>query len=253
MSKGKKALGYVLWRGPSPIDGEPIVAIATGYGNKSENPKTGKMIQVWILREDMTPSAAAKCGADRSICGSCSHRGSVVDGKNVGRTCYVLEFQAPTTIWQTYRKGRYVDASAWDVRALEKIFYGRSIRLGAYGEPSLLPARLLAIITGVAKSWTGYTHRWREAGALLRELLMASCDTELDSYQAKLAGWRTFRAGEGQLKGEIACPGVTGKSTCERCGLCAGASRRARNVCVPLHGNRINSVRKRARKLPLVA
>ena len=42
--------GYVLWRGPSPIDGKPIVVIAVV---KSANRKTGNMIQVFILCDDL--------------------------------------------------------------------------------------------------------------------------------------------------------------------------------------------------------
>ena len=41
--------GFVLYEGPSKLDGEPIVAIAT---LKTENTKTGPTIQTWILKAD---------------------------------------------------------------------------------------------------------------------------------------------------------------------------------------------------------
>ena len=67
----------VFWRGPSAIDGAPVVAIASGLSpvpsDQSDNDKTGPMVQTWILREDMAPIMALR-GADRSICGDCVHR-----------------------------------------------------------------------------------------------------------------------------------------------------------------------------------
>ena len=42
--------GFIIYDGPSMLDGEPIVAIAT---MKTSNRKTGEMVQVWILRSDV--------------------------------------------------------------------------------------------------------------------------------------------------------------------------------------------------------
>jgi len=44
----------ILWRGPSAIDGRPIVVVATGVPSRKgvlrgANAKTGRMTQVWIL------------------------------------------------------------------------------------------------------------------------------------------------------------------------------------------------------------
>ena len=47
-----KHKGYVLWRGLSPINQAPIVAILTV---ESANRKTGNMAQVWILCENGDP------------------------------------------------------------------------------------------------------------------------------------------------------------------------------------------------------
>jgi hypothetical protein len=59
------------------IDGEPIVVIATGFKRSSANPKTGDMLQTWILRRDVAPFAAIHNGADASICGDCPLRGII--------------------------------------------------------------------------------------------------------------------------------------------------------------------------------
>ena len=45
--------GFIIYEGPSQIDGAPIVAIAT---LKSRNRKNGAMIQTWILRAYMHPA-----------------------------------------------------------------------------------------------------------------------------------------------------------------------------------------------------
>jgi len=53
-----KAITYILWRGPSAFDGKPIMVIATAMYVPSANPKTGWMIQIWILVEGMPPVEA---------------------------------------------------------------------------------------------------------------------------------------------------------------------------------------------------
>ena len=64
--------GFVIYEGPSLIDGAPIVVIATGLVRKSRNPKTGWMIQTWIMRADIAPNIALRKRLDRSVCGDCS-------------------------------------------------------------------------------------------------------------------------------------------------------------------------------------
>ena len=50
----------------------------------SRNPKTGPMVQLWILRADVHPMEAISTGTDSSICGGCKHRGA--NGRE--RSCY---------------------------------------------------------------------------------------------------------------------------------------------------------------------
>jgi hypothetical protein len=72
-----KAESFIIYRGPSLIDGEPIVAIAQV---SSRNAKTGSMVQTFIMRADMDPITANRTGADHAICGTCPHRGKAHDG-----------------------------------------------------------------------------------------------------------------------------------------------------------------------------
>ena len=62
---------YIVWEGASLINGSPIVLILTGFVSSTSNRKTGRLIQSWILQQDIVPTEAAKRGFDRGICGSC--------------------------------------------------------------------------------------------------------------------------------------------------------------------------------------
>ena len=52
--------GRILFEGKSPINGKPIVIIATGFKEKSANPKTGFMLQTWVLSSQLKPNEAFK-------------------------------------------------------------------------------------------------------------------------------------------------------------------------------------------------
>ena len=68
----KQLRAGIIYQGPSLLDGLPIVAIAT-YSDK--NTKTGKVLQTYIMRSDISPLEASKTGQDFSICGDCKFRG----------------------------------------------------------------------------------------------------------------------------------------------------------------------------------
>lgn len=231
-----KTKGLVIYRGPSMLDGAPIVAIATGLGKGSRNTKTGALAQVWILREDVSPVAAIQSGADASICGDCPHRGTVSEGKNTGRSCYVTVVQAPRSVWASYHRGIY--PAAIDLAAA---FDGVAVRLGAYGDPAAVPLHVWQQVTARAAFWTGYTHAWR-AFPELAQWCMASCDTLAERLQAQMLGFRTFRVRADTdpiADREIACPASAemGKRTsCFDCKLCGGTKVRAKDIVIIAHG-----------------
>lgn len=47
----------IFYEGPSLIDGSPILGIATA---STSNPKTGPMVQTWILSADLDPWAGSQ-------------------------------------------------------------------------------------------------------------------------------------------------------------------------------------------------
>ena len=230
--------GVVLYRGPSLIDGGPIVAIATF---RSSNQKTGDVPQVWILREDEPPVQAAKTGADRSICGDCPLRGRVVDGRNVERGCYVVLHQAPSAVWLAYRRGVYREVKT---ARLARLFAGAFVRLGAYGDPAAVPIEVWRTMLVHTRGWTAYTHQWRTAE--LQALAMASCETDADAREAIARGYRVFRVvapGAPRLRGHIPCPASSEQGrrlTCMECRTCNGTASGlpGAHVQIEAHGQR---------------
>ena len=98
----------IIYNGPSLLDGEPIVVIAT-YSNR--NKKTGTVVQTYILCRDINPLEASKTGADSTICGDCVMRGTPTTdpvrkiAKN--RKCYVNLGQGVLIVWKAFQRGVY--------------------------------------------------------------------------------------------------------------------------------------------------
>lgn len=218
--------GYLVYEGPSSIDGGPIVGVVTGVRRASSNAKTGPMCQLWILRADEAPLEALRSGSDKSVCGSCALRGL----KGRGRACYVRMDAAPGQVWRQYKAGGY---PTWKGERLPF-----PVRLGAYGEPTALPHQLVRRLADAAPGFTGYTHRWRRGTRRFRSLLMASVECERDRERAAREGWRTFRVGEAPGPDEIFCPATEeggSRALCFTCGLCSGAGE-AQSIVVLPHG-----------------
>lgn len=233
--------GYIIWEGKSKIDGRPIVAIAT---MKTSNRKTGNMVQIWILDAEIDPVTSYKLGLDKSVCGSCTHRG--IDGK--GRSCYVNLGQAPLSIFKAYKRGVYprvtdlLGKKWYQVkRFLTHLFQGAKIRFGAYGDPVLIPLWIVSTIVDTAESHTGYTHQWkRNQFQEYKPYFMASCDSMIDEVIAKNHGWRRFRVlTEESEKSEdsIECPSDSKNIQCAACTLCKGASIAAKSIWITAHGS----------------
>lgn len=235
-----KPTGYVVYEGPSLIDGKPIVAIAL---TSSSNSKTANMVQTYIIRSDMDPRDASKAGEDRSICGDCPHRGTATTdpaaklAKN--RSCYVVIGQGPVIVYKGYKAGKYPKAES-----LATIGKGRMVRIGTYGDGAAVPASVWTALISEAEGHTGYSHQANTEGAAFNAALyMESVESLKQASAAWMAGRRTFRIVanvKDVIKGsEIVCPATAeggAKTTCEKCGLCAGASIKAKSIAVVAHG-----------------
>lgn len=235
----------IVYQGPSMFDGAPIVAIVTGLLGDSANDKTGPMAQLWIMRSDMSPLESIDRRLDSSVCASCKHRGFIDlpdPTEEVKRSCYV-NMRTPMSVYHAFARGSY---PVLDPIVVAQWLHsqGRTIRLGAWGEPTALPlSTVRALITGVTH--TGYTHEWPRTPAFA-DTVMASVDSVDEAEAAIAAGWRYFRTrrpGDPLLPGEIACPASeeAGKrTTCEKCKLCdgkRGETDRRKNVAIYVHGS----------------
>lgn len=256
----KQPAGYVLFEGPSAIDGAPIVVIAIV---KSENVKTGNMIQTYILRADMSPLEAAGQGLDYSICGNCPHRGipsSMRKAGDIGRSCYVNLGQGPLAVWKAYKAGNYPKMSPAN-RNWFSIVSGRMVRAGTYGDPAAVPHAFYfwrKVFDG-AQGWTGYTHQWqRPENFQLAGLFMASADSPAKMEEAQAMGWRTFRVrmeSQPLSQNETTCPASieAGKrALCADCKLCQGTTKTARSIAIIAHGGKAVEFNA-LRRLPILA
>jgi len=222
----------IIYNGPSLLDGQPIVVIAT-YSNR--NTKTGRVVQTYILREDINPLEASKTGADYSICGDCPMRGEATTDPErkqaKGRRCYVNLGQGVLITWRAYKRGVYAEGSARDMGR------GRFIRVGTYGDPAAVPSHVWDELLSECQTWTAYTHQkpWRP------DIAMQSADSYTEARMHWRAGRRTFRviADLGQLDQthEALCPAskeAGRRVQCTACKLCKGG-KLAKSIAIVEH------------------
>ena len=222
----------IIYKGPSLLDGAPIVVIAT-YSNR--NTKTGHVVQTYILRADINPLEASKTGADVSICGDCPMRGEpTTDPKRKiakGRKCYVNLGQGVLIVYKSFLRGVYQPG---DPRTMGR---GRFVRVGTYGDPAAVPSEVWDELLAECDTWTAYSHQsgWRP------DIAMQSADSYFEARDHWRVGRRTFRviADLGQLDNthEVLCPAskeAGRRVQCTACKLCKGSSK-AKSIAIVEH------------------
>ena len=235
-----KPNGVILWEGASLIDGAPIAVIATGIKRASRNAKTGAMVQTFIIRSDINPALALTTGDDRSVCGDCPKRPSTFQPRSQGdKPCYVDVGKSVRSVFACYKRGNYPKVTP---AAAAKLFAGRELRLGAYGNPSAAPYAMWAKVASKTTGRTGYIHNWRNADKRWPTLVMASCETGAEYLEARKLGYRVFRArlaSEPLMEREVSCPAskeAGQKTTCHKCLACGGHSAKAKvDICIVTH------------------
>lgn len=215
----------VVYQGKSLIDGNPVVAIATGF-NFGANTKLGSnVIQIWILRSDVSPVEAIKSGQDYSVCGDCPLRGKV---------CYVNSAHAPSQIYRSYHRGSYDPISKAQLDRMRS--HNKILRLTAYGDCAAIPKSALDPLIQAAPHTIGYIHQWRTRSDW-KGILQASCETKEDALYARSLGWQTFRIknpDDSLTPGERHCTNQKNPATqCEDCRLCDGSTAA---IAVDIHG-----------------
>lgn len=218
--------GLVVYDGPSMFDKKPILGILTF---KSSNAKTGNMAQLWILRKDIEPHLAVKFGNDQSVCGGCKHR------HYSGGACYVLPFQGPLSVYRSYKRGIYPTATEVTLSILKAY----KVRLGAYGDPAMLPPSVLKAIDEQSRGTTGYSHQWklkRLSGSM--DFCQGSVDSleEAATFKSMYPGRKYFRVTDDISdiqSDEVQCPADTHGTTCAECMMCDG---KTQNIVIEVHG-----------------
>jgi len=213
-----------------------LAVIATTGTTNRKISSDGRASQVWIVDKTTRCGDARRSGRDaKTVCRGCplaSNQGCYVNARTV------------TAVQKAYWNGKRPRAALTDYAAL---FAGRFVRLGAYGNPSLLPFAKLERVVKAAKAWTGYFHDWHLMSTARAKrygkYLMASCEPS-NADKAKKLGLRTFTtraAGSTLPADEIWCPSERGV-TCDQCRLCCGTSKRgAKNIAIAVHGYQAKS------------
>jgi hypothetical protein len=223
--KTKKPTGFILFEGPSILDGSPIVVIST---LKTSNYKTGDMCQTWILRADINPVEASKQGQDSSICGNCPHR------HHHGGACYVNIGQAPNSVYKAYKRGSY---PLYNPAIHSRYLENRKIRFGAYGDPAAAPYEIWDMLAQLSAGFTGYTHQARHKNfdPRILEFCQLSLDTKKQAEKAGKAGYfRIVTNKADTLPGEIECLADSKGIQCIDCLKCNGENK----VFIQVHGSR---------------
>ena len=240
---------FVLWAGPSALDGTPVMVVASCVSEPSENGKTGDMVQLAIMRADMAPIDAWARGLDGAVCpAACGHRSKARGGEG---TCYVNKARLSET-WSAAR--RAVDAGRVGYRP--GMFKGARVRFGMEGDPAAIPLDVWApILADSGAAHTGYTAAWRSLPVEWSRFFMASVSTPADYLRARSAGWRPFAASASVTDdaayrdaGATLCEAERPTpSACVDCLQCNGArpndARPGRYL--PIHGAMGAAVRKR--------
>jgi hypothetical protein len=225
--------GAVIHRGPSQLDGAPIVVVAVWA---STNRKTGDMLQTYIMRSDIDPLTANKYGEDYSICGNCALRGTPTldptKKQAEDRPCYVVLGQGPTVVWNGLQRGIYPDyTNRQQRRALGR---GRMVRIGTYGDGAAAPRFVWDDLLFEAEGHNAYSHNGGDP-----RIYMQSADTLPQAQAAWSSGFRTFRVVHDTTHlqpNEILCPSSRGVQ-CVDCRLCGGSQVKAKSIAIVVHGN----------------
>lgn len=217
------------------------VAVHFQYG--STNSKTGDGVQIFIMPMTWVTDGKSAMEDDSASCMDCIH------GRSANRTCYVRKGNAEMgmkskvhSLHMSYQQGK-LDIQPIELATAElPKLKGKFVRFGAYGEPIVLGELLTKAITEVAANWTGYTHQWRQPKyQWASRYFMASADTEGLGMVAQHMGWRTFRVRskeQSKMDNEVICPASkegNRKATCNVCGLCKGATSKAKSIVIIKH------------------
>lgn len=224
--------GAVVYRGPSLIDGAPLIVVATGIRGSSRNAKTtgGRpLAQTYVIPAAMLQgisgstakgaraadyrawAANLRGGCDGAACGACGKRPALAAGVDAGELpvdpCYVRN--GPPEVARAVVRGAYPDATPEQAASYvaASVAAGRiaGVRAGAWGDPAAAPLAVHAPILDAARATsqpsgrrgvaTAYTRRW----------------VNVDGYPAQAAyPWRAYAMASAHTVAEAELAAVNG-------------------------------------------
>lgn len=197
--------------------------VLTGLKLNSQNRKTGAMIQSYFIDKE-TIDHASVFGSKCALC-------------PMLKKCYVSRDKL--TVRRLLKDNTYKQVSFNNMLELIK---DKPIRLGTYGDPSVLPLSDLKAICESASMHTAYTHFYKEIPTQYSRFLMASVESFEQELFAHSLGYRTFRVllkGQAQYETSdhsLKCLNETHDFTCLECGLCNGNSKgNLKNIYINEH------------------
>ena len=238
---------HVLWAGPSRLTGAPIMAVAMCSRERSENGKTGDMIQVAIMSQTVSPARAYFLGEDGDVCpGDCAHRSKPRGGKG---TCYVNKVKLRSA-WD--RAVALVSAGTIGVPA--GFWEGARVRIGNEGDGAAVPLEVWRTIADECAGWTAYTAGWRGLSSEWARIFMASVQTPAEALEASAQGWRFFASSSSPDDDRAydaisrACLNTSHGVACVACRGCDGIDKGARRASfwIPQHGAVGSALRDKA-------
>lgn len=162
----------------------------------------------------------------------------------------MLPYHAPLAVYNKYKAGGYADKD----NGLAQLYsLNKGVRLGAYGDPAMLPIEALDELVNASAFHTGYTHQWENKR--LRHALKycnASVDSSAEYYKALSLGINgTFRVVQNETDlqaNEIECLADSKGITCAECRKCDGTS----NIAIMVHGSKASRFNEKQIKVTTI-
>jgi len=175
---------------------------------------------------------------DAKNCLDCPYSYNMNGGKTGG--CYTHSGMQGMGLRSMLRRLKKLEIPDYDKQSFNnfvsyiKQFPIELCRLGAYGEPCLLPLRLIGKLVKLSKAHSGYTHQWgKEQYKGYSKYLMASTHNMFETAIANDLGFRAFESSKKMDKKMPMCPAAKefkGKSkTCVQCAACCGTVKKQTN------------------------
>ena len=191
--------------------------VATCLVNASSNRKTGYVIQTYFIDKSRLTNQPKVFGSKCHDCSAVNYCYVTRDKISVRKALKKLIGGEKTTYtFVTFEQA---------IQAI-KLSRNTSIRIGTYGDPSIMSIDDLISICK-AKKQLSYTHFWQDENLQeLKRICMASTANMYEDLEAKALGWRTFRVRLTKnapiLPSAIQCLYESKNIQCVKCGLCNG-------------------------------